>query len=538
MARDNGATRLPPANQALRRVARIPVNAVCANMFRTHRSNGISLVAILAQAHAFVGRISPCQCEMVKRRDKKAKFARWCFYFPNDKYARTRKRILGKLIEAGNASVIFHDVSTCRVELVWQTAVTYDSAARLVRLAQEKDSSFEILGVPRGIAEDADPAADDVAKTSDTGGADEASSAPVEAGAPDEAGAPQTKKPRVAVWRRLRKKSAKPSHAVFPGDDADAAPAAGPETAPASRPEGQLAASAAAPQRATRATSAPQSLPCHLLSLKVETIIRRKRHMRAIEYDVNKYEVDWSNELGEGTYGTVFSGKECGVGGQRVAVKVFNGGPESERPTMADAEVRRYAALPTNPYIVKLLDVCLFPISGVKQHEIGLVFEHFDTDLRKFLKIVQMKIAGMRHVLRSVLAALRFLHDLGLVHADCKPANILLRGAGGFKDGWLQLLGGAMRGGPESDGTAASASGVASTGDGASVKWAPSEEATHQLPALFEVRAVVHSLRTHARCCIRTDVSPNDGPKHFPNLVFPELSLRRPIRNMGMSKWV
>ena len=108
-----------------------------------------------------------------------------------------------------------------------------------------------------------------------------------------------------------------------------------------------------------------------------------------------------------------------------MAVKLFTTGTTAQRLDEATAEVTGYAAVPTNPYIVKLLDVCLFQRN--QQHEIGMVFEHFDTDLRKFLKKVQVEVAGMRHVLRSVLAALRYMHDLGLVHADCKSANILLR---------------------------------------------------------------------------------------------------------------
>ena len=71
-----------------------------------------------------------------------------------------------------------------------------------------------------------------------------------------------------------------------------------------------------------------------------------------------------------------------------------------------------------------------------------MVFERFDTDIRQFLKMSQLKVAGMRHVLRSVLAALAF--ELGMVHADLKTANMLLRGAGAFQDGWRRLLGKAM----------------------------------------------------------------------------------------------
>ena len=75
-----------------------------------------------------------------------------------------------------------------------------------------------------------------------------------------------------------------------------------------------------------------------------------------------------------------------------------------------------------------------------------MVFERFDTDIRQFLNASPLKVAGMRHVLRLVLAALAF--ELGMVHADLKTANMLLRGAGAFQDGWRRVFGKAMGGVP------------------------------------------------------------------------------------------
>ena len=92
----------------------------------------------------------------------------------------------------------FRDVSLHRVELAWPKAVTYDSAARLVRFAKEKDASLDILSVPLlenqgepiGIA-DAVVAADEAASAALTGIADAARGALVAAAAaaPDDAAA-------------------------------------------------------------------------------------------------------------------------------------------------------------------------------------------------------------------------------------------------------------------------------------------------------------------------------------------------------------
>ena len=135
------------------------------------------------------------------------------------------------------------------------------------------------------------------------------------------------------------------------------------------------------------------------------------------------------------------------------------------------------------------MDVVLFRRLH-QQPAIGLVFERFDTDVGQFLKMPMLKVTGMRHVLRCVLAALSHMHERGLVHADLKPANILLRAAGAFQDGLRRLQGRAMGvipgGGAKSASGAESASGAASASGGANV-YEPLE-LTDPLPAFFEVR--------------------------------------------------
>ena len=112
-----------------------------------------------------------------------------------------------------------------------------------------------------------------------------------------------------------------------------------------------------------------------------------------------------------------------------------------------------------------------------------LVFECFDSDVRQFLKTQPLNLSWMWHVLCGVLAALAHMHVNGLVHADVKPAEVLLRGDGVFQDGRRRLLGRATvlspGGGAESAGGAASASGGANDGE--------SLEVTYQLPPSFAV---------------------------------------------------
>ena len=83
--------------------------------------------------------------------------------------------------------------------------------------------------------------------------------------------------------------------------------------------------------------------------------------------------------LGKGTFGTVYPAK---LGHKLVAIKMFHS--KTKGAALADAEIKRYSALSTHSGILKLLDVGVF--QRLDQHiAIGLVFERFDTNLKKFL---------------------------------------------------------------------------------------------------------------------------------------------------------
>ena len=386
---------------------------------------------------------------MVKRAQRHTKFSTWCIYFPNKPQLRTWKRILREVVESGRAKLKFREVSNCRVEVDWLRPVTCDSAARLVRLARQQNSSFEILGDPTGIDDDVDMAAHEAAPFPNP--ADEAASAPTPAN--EAASAPTP----AMVVSGLSTRSASDSHGVPKDDEPDAA--------------------------AEPAQTLPL-LPSPVLSLKSEQIcLRLPHHKYDFADDCNNYQVLWEKSLGNGSFGTIYEGIARGLANQPVAIKIFRGGSSrSLAARNADAEVRRYVALPSHPHVLKLLDVGLFERLN-QPPAIGLVFERFDTNVSQFLNRGPLKVAGMRHVLRSVLAALAYMHELGLVHADLKPANILLRGAGAFKDSWRRLFGNEL--GLALGGGAESASGAASANGGADVE--ESLQLTYHLPASFEV---------------------------------------------------
>ena len=119
---------------------------------------------------------------------------------------------------------------------------------------------------------------------------------------------------------------------------------------------------------------------------------------------MDKYDVAWDTELGKGTFGTVYGGIALGVVKAAVAIKLCGQGNLSDQAIHADAEVRRYLALPRHPHIVKLLDVVLLRPPRLKR-AIGLVFERFDIDVRQFLKRSQL---GGRDAARLAMCARGF----------------------------------------------------------------------------------------------------------------------------------
>ena len=163
--------------------------------------------------------------------------------------------------------------------------------------------------------------------------------------------------------------------------------------------------------------------------------------------------MNWAAELGQGTYDKVYigtngsatdtadkdiadkdtAGKVC----TSVAIKMMRAkdkAKSADAVRAAEEEVRRHVALGLHRNIVELIDVGLFsgpghrPDSRGPDH-IGLVFDMYEIDVRKFLKKSGFTPGGMRHVLNSVLEGLRFIHDRGCIHCDLKPANIFMRGA-------------------------------------------------------------------------------------------------------------
>ena len=136
----------------------------------------------------------------------------------------------------------------------------------------------------------------------------------------------------------------------------------------------------------------------------------------------------------QGTFGQVFEAVHKGI---NAAAKVFGSvhsernGAKRQRPASmeerwesARCEVAASAAFPPNENILQIMDVCRWRTYPV------LVYPRFDSSLHCLLMQRSLLEVERRHVMARLLNAGAHLHAHGLVHADIKPGNVLVRGAG------------------------------------------------------------------------------------------------------------
>ena len=93
-------------------------------------------------------------------------------------------------------------------------------------------------------------------------------------------------------------------------------------------------------------------------------------------------------------------------------------------------EVAVSAAIPPSINILQLVDVCVW-----RSHP-ALVYPCFDMSLLGLLEHRSLVEVERRHVMASLLNAAAHLHAHGLVHADIKPGNVLVKGPGMSQPHW------------------------------------------------------------------------------------------------------
>ncbi|RMY67589.1 hypothetical protein D0863_07700 [Hortaea werneckii] len=139
-------------------------------------------------------------------------------------------------------------------------------------------------------------------------------------------------------------------------------------------------------------------------------------------------------KLGEGTYATVFKGRN-GQTGAFVALKEIHLDSEEGTPSTAIREISLMKEL-KHENIVSLYDVIH------TENKLMLVFEYMDKDLKKYMDSHPSTAGGPRGALDSptiksfmwqLLRGIAFCHENRVLHRDLKPQNLLINNQGQLK---------------------------------------------------------------------------------------------------------
>ncbi|RLV94272.1 Negative regulator of the PHO system [Spathaspora sp. JA1] len=136
-------------------------------------------------------------------------------------------------------------------------------------------------------------------------------------------------------------------------------------------------------------------------------------------------------KLGEGTYATVYKGRNRATGAL-VALKEINLDSEEGTPSTAIREISLMKEL-DHENIVTLYDVIH------TENKLTLVFEFMDKDLKKYMEVHGSQGALDLKVVKSfmfqLLKGIMFCHDNRVLHRDLKPQNLLINSKGELKLG-------------------------------------------------------------------------------------------------------
>ncbi|KAH8269470.1 hypothetical protein KR018_001242 [Drosophila ironensis] len=137
---------------------------------------------------------------------------------------------------------------------------------------------------------------------------------------------------------------------------------------------------------------------------------------------------DKMEKIGEGTYGTVFKGRNRDTM-EIVALKRVRLDEDDEGvPSSALREICLLKEL-KHKNIVRLIDVLH------SDKKLTLVFEHCDQDLKKYFDSLngEIDMAVCRSFMLQLLRGLAFCHSHNVLHRDLKPQNLLINKNGELK---------------------------------------------------------------------------------------------------------
>jgi negative regulator of PHO system len=136
-------------------------------------------------------------------------------------------------------------------------------------------------------------------------------------------------------------------------------------------------------------------------------------------------------KLGEGTYATVFKGRNRQTG-ELVALKEIHLDSEEGTPSTAIREISLMKEL-KHENIVGLHDVIH------TENKLMLVFEYMDGDLKRYMDTQgergALKPATIKSFMYQLLKGIDFCHQNRVLHRDLKPQNLLINSKGLLKLG-------------------------------------------------------------------------------------------------------
>ncbi|EME29549.1 cyclin-dependent serine/threonine protein kinase isoform 1 [Galdieria sulphuraria] len=171
-------------------------------------------------------------------------------------------------------------------------------------------------------------------------------------------------------------------------------------------------------------------------------LVKSERRRPYLTRDVSCFER--IEQIGEGTYGQVWSAKEL-LTGEMVALKKVRMDNEKEGfPLTAIREIKLLKTLPHHKNIVNLKEIVTetnkdTQISGKlkRKSSIYLVFEYLEHDLAGLMDTptVHFTEAQVKCLLFQLIEGLKHCHENRVIHRDIKASNLLINNKGLLKLG-------------------------------------------------------------------------------------------------------
>lgn len=156
-------------------------------------------------------------------------------------------------------------------------------------------------------------------------------------------------------------------------------------------------------------------------TLRARQTIRKLKAESPIELS-SRYDIDWKNPLGRGSFGVVYMGVDKATG-ERVAIKkishAFSGRPEIQLELQALVFLKEMGGHP---------NICSLRESYSEQGYFYLVLDLIEGG-EMFDHLVNIGIyseADAARLIREATSAVAYLHGLGVTHGDMKPENLML----------------------------------------------------------------------------------------------------------------